>query len=133
MNFVRPKAICIFDVHDPHGVKYLSRLRVGLSHLREHKFKHGFLDTINPLCPCGQGIESTKHFFLHCSLFQNLRATFFENLDDIDNSITNANDDAIVETILFRKPSLGFIANKSIIESTINYIRLSERFEGALF
>ena len=45
------------------------RLRLGLSHLREHKFKHNFQDSINPLCNCGHDIESTTHYLLHCPLF----------------------------------------------------------------
>ena len=30
------------------GVKLVTRLRIGLSHLREYKFKHSFQDTLNP-------------------------------------------------------------------------------------
>ena len=37
-----------------------------LSHLNEHKFKHGFNETINRICICGGDIESIDHFFLHC-------------------------------------------------------------------
>ena len=44
--------------HDPKGVKLLTRLRLDLSHLREHKFKHGFLDSLNPVCSCGQDTET---------------------------------------------------------------------------
>ena len=28
-------------------------LRLNFSHLNEHKFRHNFLGTINPLCSCG--------------------------------------------------------------------------------
>ena len=41
---------------------HLTRLRLGLSHLRKHKLKHGFQDMINPLCSCGNDVESTEHF-----------------------------------------------------------------------
>ena len=33
-------------------IKYLTRLRLGLSHLNGHKFRHNFQDCLNPLCPC---------------------------------------------------------------------------------
>ena len=49
---IRPVPNSLFDAHDPHGVKFLTRLRVGLSHLKDQKFRHGFNDTIDPLCPC---------------------------------------------------------------------------------
>ena len=29
----------------------LTRLRLSFSHLREHKFRHGFKDTLNPVVP----------------------------------------------------------------------------------
>ena len=54
LNFIRPSPNSFFDCHNPKGIKLITRLRLGLSHLREHKFKHSFQDTINPLCNCGQ-------------------------------------------------------------------------------
>ena len=40
-------------------LSYLTQLRVGLSKLNFHKFKHNFRDTINPMCPTNDGIEDT--------------------------------------------------------------------------
>ena len=40
----------------------MTRLRLGLRHLREHKFNHNFQNCINPLCRCALVIESTSHF-----------------------------------------------------------------------
>ena len=64
-NFIRPCRNSILDIHNPLGIKLLTRLRQGLSHLREHKFRHCFQDNLNPLCKCGKDIKSTMHFFLH--------------------------------------------------------------------
>ena len=64
-KFTRPSPNNIFDIYNPYGIKLLTRLRLGLSHLSEHKFKHAFNDTINLICICGGDIESTNHFFLH--------------------------------------------------------------------
>ena len=36
----------MFNVHDSHGVKLLTRLKVGLSHLHENKFRHNFQDSL---------------------------------------------------------------------------------------
>ena len=33
--------------------KLLTRLRFKFDHLKEHKFRHGFADTINPMCAYG--------------------------------------------------------------------------------
>ena len=50
LNFIRPCANSIFNIHNPYGIKLLTRLRLGLSHLRDHRFRHCFQDTLNPLC-----------------------------------------------------------------------------------
>ena len=49
LDFIRPTANSTFGTNDVSGLKLLTRLRVGFSHLREHKFKHNFQDTLNPL------------------------------------------------------------------------------------
>ena len=46
------------------GIKYLSRLRLGLSYLNYHKFRHNFQDCLNPLCPCS--LELTELFIISC-------------------------------------------------------------------
>ena len=69
----KPQPNSISNVSNSLGLTYLTRLRVGLSHLREHKFHHNFRDSLNPTCNCGNAIESTKHYLLHCSNFKNQR------------------------------------------------------------
>ena len=34
--------------HNPHGIKFLTRFRLGHNHLREDKFKHSFKGSLNP-------------------------------------------------------------------------------------
>ena len=67
IKFIRPLAKIIFGCHSPaKGLNLLTRLRLGLCHLREHKFKHSFQDTLeNPLCSCGKKVEFISHFLLH--------------------------------------------------------------------
>ena len=62
--------------YDPLGVKLLTHLRLQFSHLNEHKFRHGFSDTINPMCVCGTEVETTDHFFLCCQLQYSKIGTF---------------------------------------------------------
>ena len=38
LNFIRPYANSIFDIHDSYGIKLLTRLRLGLSPLWDNKF-----------------------------------------------------------------------------------------------
>ena len=62
----RPMPKPTFYIHNPLGLKLLTHLRLGLSHLNEHRFNHSFADCINHLGSFSLEAESTAHFFLHC-------------------------------------------------------------------
>ena len=80
LKFIRPSGNSVFRCHNPKW------LRLGLSHLWEHKFKHGFLDSPNPICSCGQNMESSNHFLLHCSNYTNQRLTFLSIIRNTDRN-----------------------------------------------
>ena len=86
-----------FNVHNSHGIKLLTTLRVGLNHLRENKFKHNLQDSLDPFCNCGRHIETTIHFFFYCSNYSNQR----KNFSNIKCSSLNQNDSVIVKTLHF--------------------------------
>ena len=69
LNFIRPSPSKTFCCNNYKGIRLITRLRAGMSHLREHKFKHNFQDCLNPICSCGLDIKSTSHFLLHCPTF----------------------------------------------------------------
>ena len=80
----KEKENLLFCIYDPLGVKLLTRLRLQFSHLNEHKFRHGFSDTINPMCACGTETETTEHFLLHCQFYSTQRLELFENLEKVE-------------------------------------------------
>ena len=63
LDFIQATANSTFGTNDVSGLKLLTCLRVGFSHLREHKFKHIIQDTFNQLCPCSLEAENTYHFY----------------------------------------------------------------------
>ena len=79
----------------------MTRLRLGLSQLRENKFNHNFQNFINALCSCGMDIKSTSHFFLHCPLFDDKRITLLSTLSKIDCKLLETNDSSLTATLLF--------------------------------
>ena len=123
----------LFLVHNAKGIKLLTRLRVGFSHLREHKFRHNFVDAINPLCSFGNFVESTAHFFLHCTHFSNQKLTFISKIKDIGKRIFDKNDSLITQTLLFGDEKLSMTDNKSILEATIQFLISSARFDSPLY
>ena len=80
LKFIRPTPNSTFNCYNPKGLKYVTRLRLRLSHLREHKFKHCFEGLVNPFCLCGIDIESTSHYLLHCPTYNDERHTFLSSL-----------------------------------------------------
>ena len=68
-KFIKVKENSTFSISDPLGLKLLTRLRLNFSHLNEHKFRHNFRDTVNPMCSCGAGIETTDHYLLRSQNF----------------------------------------------------------------
>ena len=50
LPFIRPIKTNIYNNFDPKGLTFLARLRLGLSHLNEHRFRNNFQDCLNLLC-----------------------------------------------------------------------------------
>ena len=86
MIFTEKKENSLFSINNPVGVKLLTRLRLQLSLLNEHKFGHGFEDTISPMCSCNTKIESNEHFLLRCHFYPFQRLEVFDNLNKINSS-----------------------------------------------
>ena len=133
LNFIRPCANSIFDIHNPLGIKLLTRLRLGLSHLREHKFRHCFQDNLNSLCECGKHIESTMHFLLHCTNFLIPRQNLFQKIRNIDDRILSQSEMQLTQTLVYGNRNYHSSINRLIIISTIKYLISTGRFEGSHF
>ena len=78
--FIKPTLRSVYNLHQPYGVMLLSRLRVGLTHLKEHKFRHNFKDTSNPLCLCNNEPETTEHYLLRCHFYSIQRRKLFDSI-----------------------------------------------------
>ena len=83
LKTIRPVQNNIFDICDNEGIKLLTRLRLGLSHLHKHKFEHGFRDTVSPMCSCNTEIESVTHYILRCPIFNQQRIHLMNEINKI--------------------------------------------------
>ena len=91
----------------------MTRLRLGLNHLRERKFNHHFQNCINPLCSCEMDIESTSPFSA-LSLFDDKRITFLSTLSKLHSKLIETNEFSLTETLLFGN-SLCDLKKRSLI------------------
>ena len=104
LSIIRPPAKSVFGIHDPKGLSHLTQLRVGLSKLNFHKFKHNFRDTINPMCQASDGIEDTEHFLLLCPSFDLQRRDLLARIAELLRpfvQITNLSNDALIQLLLY--------------------------------
>ena len=132
MAFIKPVADSIYSIYDPFGVILINRLRFGFTHLREHKFRHNFPDTVNSLCSCTFESENTGHFFLSCQDNLSGRTTLMNELNNISNAVNYLNSTEFTRLILHGDKNFG-VTNFKIITATIKFIKTMKPFEEALF
>ena len=104
-SILRPLEYDAYGTYDSLGVRLLNRLRLGFSHLREHKFRHNFADTLNPLCSCSLETEDTEYYFLRCQNNISFRTTFMNDLNNINTAIASFNSNDFLKAIFYGNKS----------------------------
>ena len=132
LRLIRPTPCNIFGTFNPVGIQILTRLRLGLSHLREHKFRHNFLDTLDPICSCNLEIESVTHFFLRCPLYDDERLLLMNELNNIDLDIHLLDAINLSNLLLYGSNRYNFVTNQRILNTSMNYMISSKRFDNPL-
>ena len=99
--FIKPTYFPLFSIHHPVGVKLLVRLRLGFSHLCEHKFRHNFHDTLNPWWSCSLEPKTTSHYLLYCHNFSSAHLALMNDLNLIDSTISQLNETALANILLY--------------------------------
>ena len=127
LKFIKPSSNSLFNCHSLKGIKLITRLRLDLSHLRKHKFRHNFQDTLNPIWSFGDDIETTIYYLLHCSNYSDEGRTLLEGLQSIGEKIHDKSDSQITELLLF-----GVSSNTYILNATIQCILATKRFDVPL-
>ena len=134
LSFIRPSPNSTFNCHNPREIKDLSQLRLGLSHLREHKLKHSFQDSLNLFCSCGKGeVEASSHYLLHCSNYSGKRLSLLNTIKNIDMSIIQQSDSKFTRVLLFGGTSFDNNKSTFIFDATIDYIISTGSFDEPLF
>ena len=132
LKFIRPKPNNVYCCHNPKEIRLLTRLRLGLSHLRKHKFKHSFQDCLNPLCFCGNEIETSTHYLLHCPTYTNERMTLLNKIKSINCSILEFSDAVVTKILPFGDNALSDSSNTLILNSTVDYIISTKRLDDSI-
>ena len=133
LSFTKVKSRSIFPKHDPIGIKLLTTLHLRFPHLTEHKFLHNFRDTVSAMCDCGSEIESTQHFLLRCSFFNDERKKpYLKSFITKKTFISEFQKDFLTNILLFGYDKFEETINRKILQSTITNLKSSSRFERPL-
>ena len=133
LNFIRPIGNSTHKIYDPLGIKLLTRLRLGFSHLSKHKFRHNFADSLNPLCSCSLETESTLHFFLRCHNYTTLRRALMTDLKNINDAIMSLNESDLLHVMLYGSKKFDNNMDMSILTATIKFVKDTGRLDQLFF
>ena len=101
LKFITPAQRKAFIINNSVGIKLLTRLQLGFGHIHEHKFRHGFRDILNPVCPGTFEAETTTHHFFRCHFYNAKRIAPMNNLNEFDSSLSALNDNKLMDLILY--------------------------------
>ena len=108
-------------------------MRLGLSHLNEHKFNHNFDDCVNPFCTCSLEPESTSHFLLHCHHYNAIQSILLEDLNSVDKNLFKLSNNELTLTLLYGGTKYSLMNNHILLNSSINHTENTKRFSGPSF
>ena len=104
LSFIRPKENSVFAIHQrpqtTKGLKLLIRRSLKVSHLSEHKFRHSFRDTGDPMSKCGLETEITLYFLQRCRLYSAIRTKLLDDRSTVDSSLANYHDKKLLNILL---------------------------------
>ena len=88
--------------------------------------------TASILFLCGNEIETSTYYLLHCPSYTNERLTLLNNIKSINCSILDSSDAAVTKILLFGDNTLSNSSNTLILNSTVEYIISTQTFEGSV-
>ena len=77
-------------------------------------------------------METSTHYLLHFPTYTNERLTLLNKIKSVNCSILESSDAAVRQILLFDDNTLSNSSNTLILNSTIEYIISTQRFEGSI-
>ena len=118
--FIRTLESNVFNIFDPIGLKFLTRLRLGFSHLNEYRFRHNFQDCMNSLCSCSLEIEDTAPYLLHCHHFSQHRIDLMNSAKSVLENFESLSDNVKKDILLYGDSCLDGNKNKFYLRGNIS-------------
>ena len=125
---IRPPKRSTFKKDDILGIKLITRIRLGLGHLREHEHRDNF--PVSQVFSCGTEPEATERFLLRCQRFSQIRSGMLDNACELAKTDVNLlSDELLTKLLLYGDHTFNDRSNQLILQGAISFIRLSECFK----
>ena len=126
---IKPPRYKHFSKGQKLGNSLLTKVRVGRSDLKQHRFMIGLEDS--PNCLCHFDTESPEHYFLDCFLYSPERLILFNLIEHYIPNFPRLNKkqklDIILRGVDIDNPEI-LSTNITLTKSVQNYIISSKRF-----
>ena len=113
-----------YHIHDTEWLKLITRWRLGLSYLGDHKFRKNFLQDC--VCLCVLAVRTLKQqpisFFTAQGIMVHGNKSLFQKIFQISGNISEQKDSTITKILFFGDNKLDFKTNKILLMSTIVFI-----------
>ena len=95
-------------------------------------YRYNFRDTVDLICSCGAGSETTDHQLLLCQNFALVQSSFLNTIFKINVEFRNMNDLILISLSLFGSEKHTFNVNTKILILTIQFLKGPRRFDEPL-
>ena len=127
---MKPKKYKHFSRGNKLTNSLLTKIRVGRSELKQHKYTIGLSESPECLCHCKE--ESPKHYFIDCFLYSQERQTLFDLIGHYIPKFDKKNKTEKLNIILvgFNIENDDYIHTNTILTKAVqNYILKTKRFD----
>ena len=132
LNFTRPIRNSTYKIYDPLGIKILTKLRLGFSHLSKTNLDITLLTHWTRYVLVLYKV-SLHLFFAWCQNYTTLHRAHMTDVKNINDAIMSLNESDLLHVILYGSKNFDSNMNISILTGTIKFIKDTERFDQTLF
>ena len=130
---MRPKPNNVYYCHNPKGIRLLTRLRLALATFANTSLSIVFKTALILFASAVMRLKHlSTHYLLHCPTYTNERMTFLNKNKSINCSILEFIDDVVTKILLFGDNTLSNSCNTLALNSTIDYIISTKRFDDSI-
>ena len=109
--------------------RYQTTYTSNFSYLNQRKFRHGFQNTVDPMCRFNLEAETTLDFLYRYRLYYTIRTEHLDDIYTVVSSLTNYSAEKLLNFLVYSSEHFSVKTNQSILKSTIKLLKNFKRFD----